>query len=173
MFAWALTGKHASMGLSWWVMEVTTSQLVTRLNRMNFYSFPLRQGGVEFSFQTLLSFLGVPERGKALGVAKVVWVLQLNRHLSGFQSLKWTAWANPEITEAVSFSKLIKLVWASCCHQPFWVLGLDTKVAQVTSAVPSPKACPGIGVLSVVFILSSHFGYLCNGKQEGFLIILK
>lgn len=58
--------------LSWWAMEATTSQIVTPLNRMKFYSFPLRQRGVELSFQTLLSFLGDPERGKALGVAKEV-----------------------------------------------------------------------------------------------------
>lgn len=137
-------GNTHLLSLSWWA-EATTSLLITTLNRINFYSFPLRQGGVELSFQTLLSFPGVPERGKTLGVDKVVWVLQLNRHLSGFQSLEWTALANPEITEAVSFSKPIELVWAGCC-QPFWVLGLDTSLVQVMSAVPAPKACPGMAV---------------------------
>lgn len=153
MFAWALTGKHVSplsflMGDEGHHLAASHS---TEQNELLLIPSEARRGGVKLWNTTLLSFLGVPERGKALGVAQVVWALQLNRHLSGFQSLKWTALANPETTEAVRFSKLIELVWASCC-QPFWVLGLDTNLVQLFLL---QRHIQGWQLLSVVFILSS------------------
>lgn len=128
MFAWALTGKHASprsflLGDGGHYFTACHS---TEQNELLLIPSEARSGTVKLSNTTLIP--RCPWKGKALGAAKVEWVLQLNRHLSDFQSLKWTAWANPEITEAVSFSKLTELVRASCC-QPFWVLGLDTNLA--------------------------------------------
>lgn len=48
------------------------------------------------------------------------------------------------------------------------MLGVDTSLVQVMSAVSAPEACPGMAVAfsGVHTVFSSHFGYLCNEEIE-------